>query len=103
MIVGLCLLTGLLALIAVLPFIVDWNRYRDHYLPILENAIGRKITVGDVRLRFFPVLRLHVEDIRIADDPAFREAPFLVVPKAEATISWKSLLQRQIKVEHMLV
>ncbi|MGE3938012.1 MAG: AsmA family protein, partial [Nitrospirales bacterium] len=103
MIVGLLVFALLLGIIIALPFLLDLNRYRDQYIPWLESTLQRKVDMGDVRLNLFPRLGLQVKDIQIADDPAFSQSPFLVVPSAEVVISWKPLLQRKIQVEQVLI
>lgn len=50
-----------LALIIVLVFVailfllvlLDLNRYRDRYLPVLEQALHRPVEIQDVRLTLF--------------------------------------------------
>ena len=101
--VGMFALVVLIALILALPFLLDLNRYRDQYLPVLERLLQRTVTLGDVRLHLFPSLSLHVQDIRIADDPSLSDQPFLVVPDAEIIVSWKPLWERRIQVENVLI
>lgn len=103
MVVGLLVFALLLGLIIALPFLLDLNRYREQYLPLLENTLQRKVDMGDVRLTLFPTLGLYVQDVQIADDPAFSQTPFLVVPSVEIVVSWKPLLQKKIQVEQVLV
>lgn len=103
MIVGLLVFALLLGLIIALPFLLDLNRYRDQYLPFLENTLQRKVDIGDVRLSLFPTLGIQVNDIQIADDPAFSQTPFLVIPSAEVVVSWKPLLQKKIQVEQVFI
>ena len=102
-IVGLLVLAFFLLLIIALPFLLDLNRYRDQYLPLLERTLQRKVELGDVRLSLVPSLGLHVKEIHVADDPAFSKDPFLVVPSAEVIIAWKPLLKRRIQVEKVLI
>src|SRR2546428_9083770 len=40
----------LVALIILLPFLVDLNRYQAQYRPIVEKALNRKIELKDIRL-----------------------------------------------------
>lgn len=103
MIVGLLVVGLLLGLIVALPFLLDLNRYRDQYLPILESVLQRKVDMGDVRLSLFPTFGLKVRDIQVADDPAFSQTPFLVIPSVEVAVSWKPLLQKKIQVEHVFI
>ncbi len=93
----------LVGVILMLPFLLDLNRYRDHYLPILEEVLHRKVNVADVRLTLFPKLGLQLKDVQIADDPSFSAQPFIVVPSIQVAVLWKPLLQRQVQVKSVLI
>lgn len=90
-------------IILSLPFLLDLNRYRNQYLPILEQALHRKVEVGDIRLTLFPKLGIQVRNVVIAEDPAFSSNPFLTVPSVQVSVQWRPLLQRRIQVEHVVI
>jgi len=91
------------AIILMLPFLLDLNRYRDQYLPILEQALHRKVEVEDVRLTLFPTLGVQLRQVVVADDPTLSSKPFLIVPSVQVAVQWKPLLQRRIEVESVLI
>ncbi|HBP88717.1 MAG TPA: hypothetical protein DD706_13580 [Nitrospiraceae bacterium] len=100
--VGLAILIGLvIVVILLLPVLLDLNRYRDQYLPVLEQALHRPVDVQDVRLTLFPKLGFRVRDLTIGDDPAFNPQAFVTIPFAEVEIQWLPLLRRHIQVEHV--
>ncbi len=100
----LAIVFALLVLIILsLPFLLDLNRYRGQYLPILEQALQRKIDVEDVRLTLFPKLGLQLRHVVIAEDPAVSSNPFLTVPSMQVSVQWRPLLQRRIQVESVVV
>jgi len=102
--IALAIVVVLLVLIVFsLPFLLDLNRYRDQYLPILEQVLHRKIEVEDVRLTFFPKLGAQLRNVVIADDPGFSSTPFLTVPSVRVAVQWRPLLQRRIQVESVLI
>ncbi len=103
MIVVAIVLVLLALIILSLPFLLDLNRYRDQYLPILEQALDRHIEVEDVRLTLFPTLGVQLREVAIADDPAFTSKPFLMVPSVQVVVEWRPLLQRRIEVQRILV
>ena len=96
-------LVFLVLIILLLPFLLDLNRYRDHYLPILEQALHRNVEVENVQLTLFPKLGFQLQDVVIADDPAFGSKPFLRMPSVQVAVQWRPLLQRRIQVERVLV
>jgi len=102
--IALAIVFALLVLIIFsLPFLLDLNRYRDQYLPILEQTLHRKIEVEDVRLTLFPKLGVQLRNVVIADDPTFSSTPFLTVPSVQVVVQWKPLLQRKVQVENVVI
>ncbi len=100
--VGLALIIVLvIVVILFLPVLLDLNRYRDRYLPVLEQALHRPVDVQDVRLTLFPKLGFRVQDLTIGDDPALSPQAFVTIPSAEVEIQWLPLLRRHIQVEHV--
>ena len=92
MVVVTIVLVLLVFLVLSLPFLLDLNRYRDQYLPVLEQALHRKVAVEDVRLTLFPTLGVQLRDVVIADDLAFSSKPFLTVPSVQVAIKWNQLM-----------
>jgi AsmA protein len=70
------LLVALLLVAAVLPFVIDANRFRPEIESALNSALNRKVDIGNIRLSIFSG-GVSVENISIADDPAFNKGPFL--------------------------
>jgi AsmA protein len=70
----------LIVIALVLPFVIDVNAFRPRIESELTNALGRKVTVGNLKLSLWSG-SLGADNIAIADDPAFGNAPFV---KAEA-------------------
>ncbi|HKR85173.1 MAG TPA: AsmA family protein, partial [Terriglobales bacterium] len=69
-----------IVVILVLPFLIDVNMFRPRIESELTNALGRKVTVGDLKLSLWSG-SLAADNISIADDPAFSNQPFV---KADA-------------------
>ncbi len=102
--VGLALVIGLIfVIIFLLPVLLDVNRYRDRWMPVLEQALQRPVDVENARLTIFPTLGIRLEGITIADDPAFSSLPFVTIPSAQVVVQWLPLLHRRIQVDHVLV
>jgi AsmA protein len=77
----IAIIIAILIVIALaLPFVIDVNAFRPRIESELTNALGRKVTVGNLKLSLWSG-SLGADNIAIADDPAFGNAPFV---KAEA-------------------
>ncbi len=102
--VAVAIVLVLLVLVLLsLPFLLDLNRYRDQYLPILEQALHRTVEVQDVRLTFYPTLGVQLREVAIGDDPVFSSTPFLLFPSVQVAVQWKPLLQRRIEVKSVVI
>ncbi|HEV2174288.1 MAG TPA: AsmA family protein, partial [Nitrospira sp.] len=70
----------LIIIVIALPFVIDVNMFRPRIESELTNALGRKVTVGNLKLSLISG-SLAADNIAIADDPAFSNQPFV---KADA-------------------
>ncbi len=66
----------LVAIVLVLPFLINVNAFRPRIESELTDALGRKVTVGNLSLSILSG-SLAADDIAIADDPSFSKAPFI--------------------------
>src|SRR3954463_5859944 len=66
----------LVVVVLILPFVVNVNAFRPRIESELTNALGRKVTVGNLTLSLWSG-SLAADNIAIADDPAFSSAPFV--------------------------
>ena len=66
----------LLIVAAILPFVIDANRFRPEIESSLNTALNRKVDIGNIRLSILSG-GVTVENIAISDDPAFSNGPFL--------------------------
>src|SRR5438132_12188124 len=68
---------GLLVAVALgLWLFLDANRFRPTLEDTLSAALSRKVTVGHIRLALLSG-GMSVDDLAIADDPAFSAQPFV--------------------------
>jgi AsmA protein len=74
------ILAVLIVLVLVLPFVINVNDFRPRIESELTTALGRKVTVGNLSLSLWSG-SLAADNITIADDPGFGNAPFV---KAES-------------------
>jgi AsmA protein len=74
-ILGILILILLLVAL-VLPFVVNVNAFRPTLESDLSSALGRQVKVGNLKLSILSG-SVSAENISIADDPAFSNAPFV--------------------------
>src|SRR5580700_2468473 len=66
----------LLLAVLILPMLVNVNQYRPTIESMMGSALGRKVDIGNISLSVLSG-GVSVQDLTIADDPAFSAAPFL--------------------------
>src|SRR6266567_3248910 len=66
----------LVVIVLALPFLINVNTFRPRIESELTNALGRKVTVGNLSLSLWSG-SLSADDIAIADDPTFSNSPFI--------------------------
>src|SRR5207245_6361452 len=66
----------LVVIALALPFVINVNDFRPRIESELTNALGRKVTVGNLSLSLWSG-SLAAENIAIADDPAYGSEPFI--------------------------
>lgn len=78
------------------PFL-SADRFANRIRLGLEQALGRKVEIGEARFNLFRGPGFTVEDVVIQDDPAFGMEPFAWVGSLEANPSLLALLQGDIR------
>src|SRR5581483_9001499 len=81
----------LIVIILVLPFLIDVNAFRPRIESELTNALGRKVTVGNLGLSLISG-SLTADNIAIADDPSFSNSPFIQAQKLNVGVEMIPLI-----------
>ena len=100
LIAGLLLLL-MVVLVLLLPFVVDLNAYQAQYLPVIEEALNRKIELKDIRLTIIPRIGVRVAGFTVMDDPAFSTGPFASLTSLDVGVKLWPLLSKRIEVEEV--
>jgi AsmA protein len=91
----------LAALILSLPFLIDLNKYQDHYKPLIEGALNRKVQLQDIRLTIWPRIGARVAGFAVLDDPAFGSGPFTALTSLDVGVKLMPLLSGKVEVEEI--
>jgi AsmA protein len=81
----------LVVITAALPFLIDVNRFKPELEADLSTALGRKVQIGNIGLALFSG-SVKVDNVSIADDPAFGGAPFLQAKQLAAGVAIQPLI-----------
>jgi AsmA protein len=91
LIVGSAVVALLLIVVLGLSVFLDANQFRPTLEAEMTNALGRKVVLGNVRLSLLSG-SISVEDVSIADDPAFGSAPFLTAKAVKVGVAFVPLV-----------
>jgi AsmA protein len=90
--IGVGIVVVVLILIAlVLPMFIDANKFKPTLESDLSAALGRKVEIGNISLSIFSG-GVSVDNVTIADDPAFSQSPFLTAKKLAVGVALMPLI-----------
>ncbi len=89
---------ALVVLAVVALLLVDVNQFRPQIQSTLSEALGREVTVGKLHVVVWSG-SLDADDIRIGEDPAFGQQPFVSAKSLELGVRlWPLLLHRELRI-----
>jgi uncharacterized protein involved in outer membrane biogenesis len=92
----------LLALIFVVPTLIDVNRYRPQVISYLQKTTGKQIEIERLTLTLFPVT-IHIDRIGVKNPPIFPAGYIVQVARIDAELSVRALLHRQVIIRSLVV
>lgn len=97
---GLC--AAALLLVLLLPVLIDLAPLKARWIPVAERALGRRLTVGHVRLSLLPP-GVTLQTIVVMEDPAFGDRPFFIADAVTVRPALRPLLHRQFDIAALTV
>ena len=96
-IVGIILVL-LVAIVVAIPFLVDANQFKPRIEAEMAGALGRQVTVGNLKLSLLSG-SVAADDIVIKDDPAFSQSPFVSAKSLQVGVELKPLIfERAVRI-----
>ncbi len=94
-------LAAILVIALALPFLINVNTFRPQIESQLTDALGRKVTLGNLKLSILSG-SVAADDIAIADDPAFANAPFIRAKELKVGVEMLPLIfSKQLHVTNL--
>ena len=101
-IIGIVVAVFVIVLVA-LPFLVNVNSFRPKIESEASTALGRQVKLGNLSLSIFSGT-VEADDIAIADDPVFSQAPFVTAHSLKIGVELMPLIfSKQIHVTELLL
>jgi len=82
----------------IIPYFIDVDRYRTAIAVAIENATGRKVTIGKIRARLLPRAGFVVEDFHLGNPRGFAEGEVLSVEAIHGNLALLPLLGGKLEL-----
>jgi hypothetical protein len=92
---------ALLLLGIFLPPNINGTRFRERLAPALSEALGRTVTISQVKYRLLPRPGFDLYGFQVADDPAFGAEPLLMCGKVTADLRLTSLWKGRLEIANL--
>lgn len=94
---------------AALIFLVVLNlnglirRNKDYLLGQAEQALGRKLSVGEVSVTLWGGLGARFKDFALTDDPAFSTSPFIRASDLQINVKVLPLIRKEVSIKRLIL
>jgi AsmA protein len=97
------ILVVLLAAVVILPFVIDANTFRPEIERRLAAQLNREVSIGNLQLSLLSG-GVAVDDLTIADDPAFSREAFLTAKAVTVGVEmWPLIFSRTLRVTGLTI
>jgi hypothetical protein len=97
-------LVGLLiGAVLIVPAFIDLGIFKRTYLPIIEEAIHRRVDVSEVRLTFIPTPSIRLSSLKISDSPAFPNNIFFTAQQLQLRLKLWPLVRGRFEVTEFVL
>jgi uncharacterized protein involved in outer membrane biogenesis len=93
----------LIALIFLVPILLNADRYRPRVISYLEDKTGKKVEIGRLAVKFFPGITIRVDDFGVKSPPLFPPSYILKVARMDAQLDVRALLHRRVVVKSLVL
>jgi AsmA protein len=103
LIVAGCVVVLLIVVALALPMFIDANKFKPTLETDVTSALGRKVEIGNIGLSILAG-GVTVDNISIADDPAFSQNPFLTAKELKVGVALLPLIfSKRLEVESFTI
>ncbi|MBB4633367.1 AsmA family protein [Sphingosinicella soli] len=99
--IGFGAVTGTAAVVAIVPYFIDWNWFKPQLVSAVEEATGFDVDVsGDIGFSLLPSPRLSAEGLTVTGFGSSRE-PLVKAEKLSAAVAFLPLLSKRAEVKYI--
>lgn len=103
LLIGAGLFAALVVLVVALPHFIDLARFKRTYLPLIENALGRRVDVAEVHLSLLPTPSIRLSKLGVSDTQAFAGNIFFAAQEVQLKIKFLPLLRGRFEVTELVL
>ncbi len=101
--IGAVVLGVIVVILIALPLFIDVNSLKPKIESELTNAVGRPVTLGKLSLSILSG-SVAVQDVSIADDPAFSKSPFITAKSLKVGVELLPLIfSKQLNITRIVL
>ena len=103
LLIGIGVGAALLILALTIPHFVDLGLFKQTYLPLIEDTLGRRVDVGEVHLRLVPTPSIQISKLRVSDIQSFAGNTFFAAQQIELKLRLLPLLRGRFEVTKLVL
>ena len=93
----------IIAALLVAPFFIDVNTYKTQIEETVEDATGRKLSIGNINASLFPWIGVELDNVHLSNRQGFADRDFLSVERVNVKLALLPLLSKNIEIKHFEV
>jgi hypothetical protein len=101
--IGAIIVGLLLMIVMVVPEYVDLARFKHTYLPLVEDALHRRIDVGEVRLSLVPTPSIKFSKLKVSDTPSFPDNDFFAAQQVQLRLKFWPLFRGRFEITELVL
>src|SRR2546428_9876424 len=88
----------LVAALAALPWFLNMPGFQVYVAQTAAHALGRPVKFASLAIAPFPIPTVKLQNLEVAEDPAFGPGPFLTVAEGRMRIRLRPLLSGRVEL-----
>jgi AsmA protein len=102
--IGLGVVGFLLATVLIVPTFIDLGLFKSTYLPLVEDALDRRVDVNEVRLSLVPTPSIRLSRLRVSDGPTpAADDTFFSAQQVRLQLKFLPLLRGRFEITELIL
>ncbi|HVO92250.1 MAG TPA: AsmA family protein, partial [Terriglobales bacterium] len=93
----------LFATVLIVPTFIDLGLFKRTYLPLVEDALNRRIDVSEVRLNLIPTPSIRLSKLTVSDSQAFPDNTFFSAEQVQLRLKLLPLLRGRFDITELVL